>query len=278
MHSPRTLYIVATPIGNLADISNRAIDILKQVDTVLVEDTRHSKILLNHIGSGAKMLALHDHNERVKTKDIIDSIEDGKSIALISDAGTPLISDPGYHLVRYAHEAGVKVSPIPGPCAAIAALSVSSLSTSGFFFKGFLPATSSKRKAELCNIKNLKDTTIFYEAPHRIKASITDMIEVLGNRKACIAREISKQYEQIVSADLKLIADYFLQEKIPAKGEFVIVIEGFNEEELLSINQHDDLLNILLEEMPTKSAANIAAKITGASKRDLYQRALELKP
>ena len=275
--SSKTLYIVATPIGNLSDISKRAIEVLSEVDLILAEDTRHSKRLLEHIGSNVRLIALHDHNEKEKAEQLLKEMEPAKSYALISDAGTPLISDPGYHLVNLAYSYGVKVSPVPGACAAIAALSCSGIATNSFYFHGFLPATNSSREKELSLLQDNTSTLIFYEAPHRILNSIHSMFSVLGNRQVSIAREITKQYEQIVSCSLEEALDKLNNEVIPIKGEFVVIVSGNVETKSIEEAELEKILTALLEELPVKKAASVASKITGINKNQLYTKALELK-
>lgn len=268
------LYIVATPIGNLADISERAIDILKQVNLIAAEDTRHSKTLLERYGINTKVCAYHEHNEDKVTQQLIEQIKSGESIALISDAGTPLINDPGYKLVAMAHDNQVQVVPIPGPSAIITALSASGLPTHKFIFEGYLPAKSDARKTRLNELQNESRTLVFYEAPHRIVESLKIMQEIFGaDRRVTIARELTKQYEQIVRASMAVINEKLENEEIRIKGEFVIIVEGaekisISDEEVLRINQ------ILSEKLPPKEAAGLTAKITGKKKNEVYKLAL----
>tara|TARA_R110000782_G_scaffold16637_3_gene47404 strand:+ start:1146 stop:2015 length:870 start_codon:yes stop_codon:yes gene_type:complete len=268
------LYIVATPIGNLGDISERAIEVLKQSDLIAAEDTRHSKILLERFAIKTKVKAYHEHNEAQFTAQLIQQIIEGESIALISDAGTPLINDPGYKLVTAAHDNGIKVVPIPGPSAVITALSASGLPTSKFIFEGYLPAKTEARKKYLQQLVSESRTLIFYEAPHRICEAVQDMRDVFGSeRRATIARELTKQYEQIVRDYLSVINEKLMNEEIKIKGEFVIIVEGAQEisisdAEVLRINQ------ILSEKLPPKDAAGLTSKITGKKKNEVYQMAL----
>jgi 16S rRNA (cytidine1402-2'-O)-methyltransferase len=256
------LYIVATPIGNLGDISERAIEILKQVDLIAAEDTRHSSTLLQRFGINTKVTAYHEHNEEKITQQLIQQIQDGESIALISDAGTPLINDPGYKLVTAAHDKNIKVVPIPGPSAIITALSVSGLPTSKFIYEGYLPAKSEARKTHLNELKNESRTIVFYEAPHRIVESLKIMQEIFGaERRVTVARELTKQFEQIVRDKLSVINEKLESEEIKIKGEFVVVVEGAQEksvsdQEVLFINQ------ILAEKLSPKDAAKLTAKIS----------------
>ncbi len=268
------LYIVATPIGNLGDISERAIEILKQVDLIAAEDTRHSKTLLERFGIKTKMSAYHEHNEEKVTPKLIQQIQAGESIALISDAGTPLINDPGYKLVVAAHDNNIQVIPIPGPSAIITALSASGLPTNKFIFEGYLPAKSEARKTRLNELKNESRTLVFYEAPHRIVESANIMQEIFGaERRVTIARELTKQFEQIVRDTFSAINEKLESGEIKIKGEFVVIVEGTKEtsvtdKEVLRINQ------ILSEKCSPKDAAGLTAKITGKKKNEVYQLTL----
>jgi 16S rRNA (cytidine1402-2'-O)-methyltransferase len=270
-----SLYIVATPIGNLGDISERAIEVLKQADLIAAEDTRHSKTLLDRFGIKTKVKAYHEHNEEQLTSKLIQQIVDGESIALISDAGTPLINDPGYKLVTAAHDHGIKVVPIPGPSAIITALSACGLPTNKFIFEGYLPAKKEARKKCLKELVSESRTLIFYEAPHRIRESIQDMHDVFGSeRRVTIARELTKQYEQIVRDNLSVINEKLVSEEIKHKGEFAVIVEGAQEisitdKEVLRINQ------ILSEKLAPKEAAGLTAKISGKKKNEVYQMVLE---
>ena len=271
------LYIVATPIGNLGDISERAIEILKQVDLIAAEDTRHSKTLLERFSIKTKVCAYHEHNEEKVTAELIELLLGGQTIALISDAGTPLINDPGYKLVAVAHDNSIKVIPIPGPSAIITALSASGLPTYKFIFEGYLPAKKEARKTRLTELKNESRTLVFYEAPHRIVESMKIMRDIFGDeRRVTIARELTKQFEQIVRDTLTGINNKLESEEIKIKGEFVIVIEGTQEvsvsdEEVLRINQ------ILSEQLSPKDAAGLTAKITGRKKNEVYELTLNNK-
>jgi 16S rRNA (cytidine1402-2'-O)-methyltransferase len=269
------LYIVATPIGNLRDISERAIEILKQVDLIAAEDTRHSKTLIERYGIKTKMSAYHEHNEEKVTPQLIQQLQAGQSIALISDAGTPLINDPGYKLVVAAHDNNIQVVPIPGPSAIITALSASGLPTNKFIFEGYLSAKSEARKTRLNELKNESRTLVFYEAPHRIVESVKIMQEIFGaERRITIARELTKQFEQIVRDNLSAINGKIENGEIKVKGEFVVIIEGTEEtsvtdKEVLRINQ------ILSEKLSPKDAAGLTGKITGRKKNEIYQMALK---
>jgi len=271
------LYIVATPLGNLQDMTLRAITTLKNVDSILAEDTRHSLALLQHFSIEKPLISLHEYNEEERIPSLIEELLKGKSIALISDAGTPLISDPGFHLVKEARIAGIQIVPIPGPCAAIAALSVSGLPTDHFVFEGFLPNKSTTRKNRLSNLKNEMRTLIFYEAPHRILDLLKDAEEIFGkDRKAVIAREITKMFETIHGGTLTELLEWVQQDKNRERGEIVLLVEGAKIEQK-DFLEGERILKILLEEVPLKQAVEIAAKITGERKNLLYQKALLLK-
>ena len=277
MQQTGTLYIVATPIGNLSDITAHAIDCLKSVAIIACEDTRTSGKLLNHFNIPTKTWAYHDHNAEVQTPKLIEILQSGQNIALISDAGTPLISDPGFRLVRACHQAGIKVSPVVGASAAIAALSVAGLPSDKFYFYGFLPAKTAGRQSELAKIKDLTATLIFYEAPHRIVECIDDMIMVLGdNRQVTFCREITKTFETIYPSTLGELKQFVASDANQQKGEMVLVVAGAND----SVNdegKHDALLKRLLQDLSVKKAVQLASDITGAKKNALYDRALMLK-
>ena len=273
-----TLFIVATPIGNLDDISFRAVEILKNVDLVLAEAPRHSKKLLLHLDISKTIRAFHEHNEREKTKAIISEIRSGKSIALISDAGTPLISDPGYFLVAQAKKEGLKVVPIPGPSALITALSASGLASNSFTFLGFLPSKQTARVKLLKSLVNRTETIIFYESPKRILATFTDMHRIFGDsREVCLSKELTKVFETIKTGSIPYLIDYLTIDQNHQKGEFVILISATNKIDLAEAEiQLDSLLPILCAEMGTSKAAKIAAKITGIDKKKCYKRAMDL--
>ena len=273
-----TLYIVATPIGNLDDITFRAFEVLKSVDFVLAEDTRHSKILLSHLDISKPIRAFHEHNEREKTKAIISEIYSGRSIALISDAGTPLISDPGYFLVAQAKKEGLKVVPIPGPTALITALSASGLASDSFTFLGFLPSKQTARIKLLIGLAGRTETIIFYESPKRVLATLTDMQTIFGDsREVCLAKELTKAFETIHTGSIPNLIEYLTIDQNHQKGEFVILISATNKIDLAEAEiQLDSLLPILCAEMGTSKAAKIAAKITGIDKKKCYKRAMDL--
>lgn len=271
------LYIVATPLGNLKDITLRAIETLKSVDYIAAEDTRHSKGLLQHYAIETPMIALHDHNERKITDKILHSLQQGKSIALITDAGTPLISDPGFYLARTARQQGIRVIPIPGPCAAIAALSASGLPTDRFLFEGFLPVKQKARQERLERIKNLTCTLVFYEAPHRILDLIKSVEIVFGKeRQAVLARELTKIYETIYAGTLSEILTFIETNPKQQLGEMVLMVEGALQTDA-SPDVSREILSILLTQVPLKQAVEIASKLTHLNKNKLYDMALELK-
>ena len=273
-----TLFIVATPIGNLDDITFRAVSVLKKVDIILAEDTRHSKKLLAHLNISNQLQAFHEHNERDKTQSVIDNLNAGKSIALISDAGTPLISDPGYVLVTAAKKANCKVVPIPGANALITALSGAGLASDNFTFFGFLPNKQAARIKALQNIISRTETSIYYESPKRILATMTDMLKVLGKkRKVCLAKELTKAFEAINTGTIPSLIEYLNADPMHQKGEFVILISGFDKKDRHAAEADlDKILPILCSEMGASKAAKITAKITGIEKIYCYKRAIEL--
>jgi 16S rRNA (cytidine1402-2'-O)-methyltransferase len=273
-----TLFIVATPIGNLDDITFRAVQVLKSVDIVLAENTRHSKKLLLHLDISKTIRAFHEHNEREKTKAIIGEIRSGKSIALISDAGTPLISDPGYFLVAQAKKEGLKVVPIPGPTALITALSASGLASDSFTFLGFLPSKQTARVKLLKSLVGRTETSIFYESPKRILATLTDMHSIYGDsREVCLAKELTKVFETIQTGSIPNLIDYLTIDQNHQKGEFVILISATDKIDIAEAEtQLNSLLPILCAELGASKAAKLAAKITGIDKKQCYKRALDL--
>lgn len=272
------LYVVATPIGNLADISQRALDILAAVDIIAAEDTRHSGHLLQQYQITTKTLALHDHNERDRAPDVIKRLSQGKSVALISDAGTPLISDPGFHLVRLAYEQGFKVVPVPGASAMLAALSVAGLPSDRFVFEGFLPSKGAARKKRLEAMSTESGTLIFYEAPHRILDTLADMVEVFGaDRYVVLARELTKTFETIKGDVVEGLLAWVKSDPDQQKGEIVLLVKGLESEaDTSSEIEARRILKILLAEMPLSQASSLAAKITGTRKKPLYQFGLSL--
>ncbi len=273
------LYIVATPLGNLGDITQRAIDTLKTVDLVAAEDTRHSGKLLQHYGIDTPTLSVHEHNEQARIEKLLTRLQAKHSIALISDAGTPLISDPGYRLVAAARAAGIKVVPIPGPSALITALCAAGLPTDRFVFEGFLPAKSGGRQKHLQELAHETRTLIFYESSHRIVDSLNDMREMLGgDRDAVVARELTKTFETIHSGTLDELCQWVQNDNNQQKGEFVVLIKGKQETPSEHINEEArKILTLLLAELPLKTAARITAEITGEHKNKLYQLGLEIK-
>lgn len=271
------LFVVATPIGHLDDMTFRAIDILKSVSIVAAEDTRQSAQLFKHYNISTQLTACHDHNESNKIEQLVQKLLAGDSIALISDAGTPLISDPGFKLVRAAQENGIKVVPVPGACAAIAALSAVGLPSDRFSFEGFLPSRSSQRISQLEKLKNETQTLIFYEAPHRILESIKDMAQVFGeDRPVGFAREITKTFETIKKMTLKDLVSFIENDHNQEKGEIVVVVGGAAAKTDLEQEKLDELLKRLLQDLSVKAASQLAADLTGIKKKIAYQRALEL--
>ncbi len=272
-----TLYVIATPIGNRADMSERAISVLKQVDLIAAEDTRHSKNLLQHYSINTPMQAYHDHNEEQATVKFIQQLIEGKNIGLISDAGTPLMSDPGYRLVRAAHEASISVRSVPGACAAIAALSVSGIATDKFLFVGFPPHKSVARQHFYSEYENHSSTLIFYESSHRILASVKDLQLVFGgDRRVVLAREITKLFETIHNTTLGELVEWIEADKNQQKGEFVLILEGL-EQQVSSLDASvQSILKILLAEMSVTQASRIAAKICGVKKNQVYKIALSM--
>ena len=268
-----TLYVVATPIGNLADLTPRAQQVLTDVDLVAAEDTRHTGKLLQHFNIKANMISVHDHNERQRAGLIIDQLAAGKSVALVSDAGTPLISDPGFVLVRAVKEAGYAVSPIPGCCAFVAALSASGMPSDRFSFIGFLPAKTGARVKALEQLSDREETLIFYESTHRIVDSLKDMQSVFGDQRMVgVAREITKTFETIHSAPIAELIEWMLADTNQQRGEFVVMVEGAVKEEG-SLNEETlRVLKLLADELPPKKAAAIASEITGVGKKELYQQ------
>jgi len=273
-----TLFIVATPIGNLADISERALQVLRSVAVVAVEDTRHSSRLLQHYGIRTPLLAYHDFNEKERAAHLLARVAAGESIALVSDAGTPLVSDPGYHLVRQAQSLGLPVVPVPGACAAIAALSCSGLASDRFTFEGFLPARTVSRKAVLESLREERRTMIFYEAPHRILECLVDMVAVFGpEREVTLARELTKTFETIRQAAMAAMLEFVIQDADQQKGEIVLVVAGNTAPAADIPPEVLRTLRVLLDELPVKQAAALAARITGVGKNLLYDMALQWK-
>lgn len=272
------LYVVATPIGNLDDITLRAIRTLKEVDCIAAEDTRHTRKLLLHLGIDKPMLALHEHNEVEMADKLLSRLQQGERIALVSDAGTPLISDPGYPLVARCRENDVAVEPIPGASAVVAALSVSGLPTDRFVFEGFLPRKQQARLEFLEQKKTQTATQVFYESSHRIRDSLEALCDVMGaDRQAVVARELTKMHETVLGGSLGVLLEQVEQDENQRKGEFVLLLAGADEALSPEAADTDRLLQLLLKELPTKKAAAVAAAYTGEKKNQLYERAIALK-
>ena len=272
------LYVVATPIGNLSDMVPRAVHTLQSVSVIACEDTRHSKKLLEHFSIDTPCTAYHDHTDQRSAHKILSRLADGDDVALISDAGTPLISDPGYRLVAQARNQGIPVIPIPGACAAISALSVSGLPTDKFRFVGFLPAKSTQRQKVLETLKSVPDTLVFYEAPHRICAALNDALEVFGSERiAFMARAISKTFETYLYGTIEELLAQVSADSNQQRGEIVLVLAGNTaSNQNLSANA-EKIVKILMYDLPITKAASLAAKITGDDKKQLYQLALTLQ-
>jgi 16S rRNA (cytidine1402-2'-O)-methyltransferase len=274
-HPVGKLFVVATPIGNLADLSARAREILSGVDLIAAEDTRHSAALLAQFGIATPTLALHEHNEREKSAELVQRLREGAQIALISDAGTPLVSDPGYRLVRAAREAGIAVSPVPGACAAIAALSAAGLPSDRFVFEGFLPAKSAARRAHLQTLAAETRTVIFYESSHRIEECLHDCAEVFGGgRHGVLARELTKLYETILDGTLTQLSARVASDADQRRGEFVLLVAGADvSEDAAKLVEGRRVFEILRRELPPSRAAKLAAEISGAPRKALYDSA-----
>ncbi|MFL9610756.1 16S rRNA (cytidine(1402)-2'-O)-methyltransferase [Methylobacillus sp. Pita2] len=279
MNHSGTLYVVATPIGNLQDVSLRALDVLKAVDVVAAEDTRHTAGLLSHFAIQKKLVAVHEHNERKAGEQLIQRLQAGESVALVSDAGTPGISDPGAVAIAMAHEAGIRVVPIPGASAVVAALSVAGIATPGFQFHGFLPAGGSQRRSALQSLAEVAVTLVFYEAPHRVLDSVADMAAVLGpERTLTIARELTKTFETIHRLPLAEARAWLEEDANRQRGEFVLLVEPAPAKEVAPVDAEvQRVLTLLLDELPLKQAVKLATEITGAKKNALYELALSLK-
>lgn len=276
--TPGTLYVVATPIGNLGDLSARAREVLGTVQLIAAEDTRHSGKLLQMIGCHTPMLSLHEHNEQHRSIELLQRLQQGMDIALISDAGTPLISDPGYNLVRELTQQGIRVIPIPGACAAIAALSVAGLPTDRFAFEGFLAAKSNKRRERLRELLREERTLVFYEAPHRCRETLDDMLTVLGpTRRIAVCRELTKLHETSYYGDLATLAEQAANNPDLSRGELVFVVEGAPPATHGISVPAEQLLSALLEELPASQAARIAARLSGSKRAELYELALQRK-
>lgn len=271
--------MVATPIGNLRDVTLRALDVLRSVDVVAAEDTRHTRPLLNHYGIDAQLVAAHEHNERAASRQVLDWLRAGKSVALVTDAGTPGISDPGAVLVRAVREAGFRAVPIPGPSALVTALSAAGIEGSAFAFHGFLPSKSEARRQVLGDLVTRQAPLVFYEAPHRVVETLADLCEVLGaERRVTLARELTKVFESIHECALGEALTWVEADANRARGEFVLIVHGAapTEDEMRG-REGSRVLALLMEEMSASGAARLAARITGARRNELYEEALRLK-
>lgn len=274
-----TLYVVATPIGNLGDITLRALEILKSVDAIAAEDTRHTSGLLSHFGIRKKLIAVHEHNEQQSAEKLLLQLKNGENIALVTDAGTPAVSDPGAVVVNVVRKAGIQVVPIPGVSAVIAALSASGITQNGFYFHGFLPASGAARRKILEQLKPQSVTLVFYEAPHRIIESIEDIAKVLGgDRQVTFARELTKTFETIYTCASSEASAWLQADSNQQRGEFVLLVEAAPVVEAQEISEEAQrILKCLLAELPLKQAVALATEITHLKKNDLYEFALKLK-
>lgn len=273
------LYIVATPIGNLADMVPRAVEVLQSADLVAAEDTRHSQRLFSHFSIDSPLVAYHDHSDDQRTEKILERLQQGQTVALISDAGTPLISDPGYRLVREARERGFAVVPIPGPCAFVAALSAAGLPSDRFTFEGFLPAKPLAREKALQALAGETRTMVFYEAPHRVLDTLEAMRQSFGDtREAVIARELTKAFETIHLLPLAELVEWVRADSNQQRGEIVLLVRGADETKASELDAESErVMKLLLAELPPKRAAAVAAEITGVNKKLLYNWSLEQK-
>lgn len=280
MSNRATLYVVATPIGNLEDLTPRAQRVLAEVALIAAEDTRHSGRLLQHFHITTPVIALHEHNEREQVPALIERLRNGESLALLSDAGTPLVSDPGYHLVRATHEAGLRVVPLPGACAAVVALSAAGLPTDRFTFEGFPPAKTAARRHYYETLRAESRTLVFYESPHRILESLNDMADVFGaDREVTVARELTKQFETIRTGRLGELVDWVRGDEHQQLGEFVLIVRGADviTAGADSAAEGERILKALLEELPLKQAVLLASRLSGEAKNRLYEMALALQ-
>lgn len=266
-----TLFVVATPIGNLGDLSPRARDTLRAVAAICAEDTRRTRQLLAYFGIDQPLLALHDHNEEAMAGRLVARLAAGESLALVSDAGTPLVSDPGYRLVRAARAAGIRVSPLPGPCAAIAALSVAGLASDRFAFEGFLPAKGNARRDRLQRLASEPRTLVFYESSHRVEAALADLAEAFGeDRPAVLARELTKVFETVLDGSLGMLRDRVAADPDQRRGEFVLVVQGAADAAAGQLAEGRRLYARLSEHLPPSAAAKLAAELSGAPRKALY--------
>jgi 16S rRNA (cytidine1402-2'-O)-methyltransferase len=273
------LYVVATPIGNLGDITLRAIETLKMVDAIAAEDTRHTSGLLSHFGISKKLIAVHEHNEHQSAEKLLAQLKNGENIALVSDAGTPAVSDPGAIVVKVVRDAGIKVVPIPGVSAVVAALSASGITQNGFYFHGFLPASGAARRKQLEALNSQTVTLVLYEAPHRIVECVEDIAKVLGeNRQITFARELTKTFETIYTCPASLASAWLQADSNQQRGEFVLLVEAAPVVEAQEISEEAQrVLKCLLAELPLKQAVALATEITQLKKNDLYELSLKLK-
>ena len=274
-----TLYVVATPIGNLKDISYRAVETLQKVDWIAAEDTRHTSKLLQALGMHRPLISVHDHNEKTRMLRLVEKLKQGESGALVSDAGTPLINDPGFHLVKLLRKEGIKVVPIPGPSAVITALCAAGLPTDRFSYEGFLPAKAQKRMTALSRLKDETQTLVFYESPHRLMETLPALSEVFGaERQMVVGRELTKTFEQFVSGTVAQVLTYFSENADKVRGEFVLMIMGAVLEEDVDITDFDDLMQSMLSQgLPVKQISDILADYTGQKKKPIYKRIQQLK-
>jgi 16S rRNA (cytidine1402-2'-O)-methyltransferase len=266
------LYVVATPIGNLEDISYRAVRVLSEVDLIAAEDTRHSRLLLSHYNITTGMQAFHEHNETQLEGRLLERIVNGEAIALISDAGTPLISDPGYRLIKAAREAGLPVYTVPGPSAITAALSVAGLPSDRFAFEGFLPSKATARKKKLEMLHTETRTLVFFESSHRIEATINDMAQVFGGQRlAAVCRELTKKFETVLRAPLDEIGQKLIEDSNQTRGEFVVIIDGYEGSEDEALSNAYTMATALMEFLPASQAARVAARLNDVPRRKVYQ-------
>ncbi|WP_083172646.1 16S rRNA (cytidine(1402)-2'-O)-methyltransferase [secondary endosymbiont of Trabutina mannipara] len=276
--SASTLYIVPTPIGNLGDITYRSLSVLQGVDIIAAENTRNTGFLLQHFAINAKLFTFHNYNEKQRTKILLEQLQNGKSIALVSDAGTPLINDSGYHLVRICHECSIRIVPLPGACAAITALSASGLPSNRFCYEGFIPA---KRKARLDFLQYLAKesrTMIFYESTHRLLESLADMVIVWGSlRYIVLARELTKTWETIYGAPVAKLISWIHEDKMRCRGEISLIVKGYQEQKNVLYPKYLRTLSLLLEELPLKKAVSMVAKLHSVKKNIMYRCALDLQ-
>lgn len=275
------LYVVSTPIGNLGDITHRAVETLEKVDWIAAEDTRHTKQLLTSLGLHKNLISLHEHNEQQRTEQLLNKLQDGECGALVSDAGTPLINDPGYHLVKTLRENEVAVVPIPGVSAVITALSCAGLPTDRFTYEGFLPAKNSKRVQQLQTLEQEERTMVFYESPHRLMDCLASMREVFGGQRSLVVgRELTKKFEQFVSGTIDEVIGYFIDNSDRVRGEFVLIISGaeaISDQQAAALDTDKMIVVMLSQNLPVKQIAEIVSQLSGEKKKSIYQRALELK-